>query len=168
MLDAIAASGKKINEDSLRKKLPGAQSFIYGEAAYDAPLLPGDMVFYLFQGCQYGGHAVTVIDDLGESFTHISGNTGDAISVGIGEAKRMKTAPAGFQLDKATPAPVAAGRRNQGREGSRSRRDAEEADRRDRLHQGLPVGRRPPRLLDHALRVPAQRARVAAAQEVAD
>jgi hypothetical protein len=108
VLDAIAESGQKISEESLRKKLPGAQSFIYGEAAYAAPLLPGDMVFYLFQGCQYGGHAVTVIDDLGESFTHISGNTGDAISVGIGEAKRMKTAPAGFQLYKATPAPVKA------------------------------------------------------------
>jgi hypothetical protein len=108
VLDAIAASGKKISEAELRKKLPGAQSLIYGEAAYAAPLLPGDMVFYLFQGCQYGGHAVTVIDDLGDSFTHISGNTGDAISVGIGEARRMKTPPVGFELYKATPAPVTA------------------------------------------------------------
>jgi hypothetical protein len=108
VLDAIAASGKKVSEATLKKQLPHAQAVIYGDAAYAAPLLPGDMVFYLFQGCQYGGHAVTVIDDLGDSFTHISGNTGDAISVGIGEAKRMKTPPSGFVLGKATPAPVVA------------------------------------------------------------
>ena len=48
---------------------------------------------YLFDGCQYGGHTVTVVDDLGDSFLHISGNTGDAISVGIGEAKRLRNDP---------------------------------------------------------------------------
>ena len=48
---------------------------------------------YLFDGCQYGGHTVTVVDDLGASFLHISGNTGDAIAVGIGEAKRLTSEP---------------------------------------------------------------------------
>jgi hypothetical protein len=110
VLDAIAESGQKISEATLKKKLPGAQAIIYGEAAYAAPLLPGDMVFYIFKGAQYGGHAVTVIDDLGDSFTHISGNTGDAISVGIGEARRMKTPPSGFVLAGATPAPVDPGK----------------------------------------------------------
>jgi hypothetical protein len=48
---------------------------------------------YLFDGCQYGGHTVTVVDDLGASFLHISGNTGDAIAVGIGEAQRLTNEP---------------------------------------------------------------------------
>jgi hypothetical protein len=112
VLDAIAAMGSKMPIDKLLKqKLPGAKSITYGEEAYTAPLQPGDMVFYLFKNCQYGGHAVTVIDDLGDSFTHISGNAGDAISVAIGEAKRMKTPPSGpetFVLGKACPAPVTA------------------------------------------------------------
>jgi hypothetical protein len=111
--DAIKDIGSKMSIDKLMKqKLPGAKAIIYGEAAYTAPLMPGDMVFYLFKDCQYGGHAVTVIDDLGDSFTHISGNTGDAISVGIGEAKRMKTPPRGsetFVLGKACPGPVTVG-----------------------------------------------------------
>ena len=51
------------------------------------------MVMYLFDGCQYGGHTVTVVDDLGDSFLHVSGNTGDAIAVGMGESKRLKGDP---------------------------------------------------------------------------
>jgi hypothetical protein len=86
-------------------KLSGTRFAIYGKEAYDAALRPGDMVFYIFKGSQYGGHAVTVIEDLGSSFTHISGNTGDAIAVGVGEAKRMMTPPTGFELYKATPGP---------------------------------------------------------------
>lgn len=61
--------------------------------AYTAKLNPGDMVMYLFDGCQYGGHTVTVVDDLGDSFLHVSGNTGDAIAVGMGESKRLKGDP---------------------------------------------------------------------------
>ena len=62
---------------------------------------------YLFDGCQYGGHTVTVVDDLGASFLHISGNTGDAIAVGIGEAKRLTSEPkvkagGAFKLPSAT------------------------------------------------------------------
>jgi hypothetical protein len=110
VLDALKDVGSSMSVETLMKqKLPGSKAVIYGEAAYTEPLLPGDMVFYLFKNCQYGGHAVTVIEDLGDSFTHISGNTGDAISVGIGEAKRMKTPPSGpetFVLGKACPAPV--------------------------------------------------------------
>ena len=115
VLDALKDVGSpKMTLDKLiKQKLPGSKAVIYGPAAYAAPLLPGDMVFYLFKNCQYGGHAVTVIEDHGDSFTHISGNTGDAISVGIGEAKRMKEPPKGpedFVLGKACPAPVVAGK----------------------------------------------------------
>ena len=63
------------------------------------------MVMYLFAGCQFGGHAVTVIDDLGDSFTHVSGNSTNA-GVMIGEEKRLTKEPAGFELSKATPGPV--------------------------------------------------------------
>jgi hypothetical protein len=75
------------------QKVGGSPNFVGASAAYTAPLSPGDQVMYLFDGCQYGGHTVTVVDDLGDSFLHISGNTGDAISVGIGEAKRLKAEP---------------------------------------------------------------------------
>jgi len=75
------------------QKVGGAPNFVGGSAAFSAPLYPGDQVMYLFDGCQYGGHTVIVVDDLGDSFTHISGNTGDAIAVGIGEAKRLKGEP---------------------------------------------------------------------------
>jgi hypothetical protein len=67
--------------------------WIGGPDAYAAPLMPGDMVMYLFDNCQYGGHTVTVVGDLGSSFAHVSGNTGDAIGVGIGEAKRLTEPP---------------------------------------------------------------------------
>jgi hypothetical protein len=76
-----------------RQKVNGAPNFVGSPAAYSAPLFPGDQVMYLFDGCQYGGHTVTVVDDLGASFLHISGNTGDAIAVGIGEAKRLTSEP---------------------------------------------------------------------------
>jgi hypothetical protein len=75
------------------QKVGGSPNFVGGSAAFSAPLYPGDQVMYLFDGCQYGGHTVTVVDDLGDSFLHISGNTGDAIAVGIGEAKRLKGEP---------------------------------------------------------------------------
>ena len=75
------------------QKSGGAPNTISGASAFTAPLYPGDQVMYLFDGCQYGGHTVTVVDDLGESFLHISGNTGDAIAVGVGEAQRLKAEP---------------------------------------------------------------------------
>jgi hypothetical protein len=75
------------------QKANGSPNFVGGAAAYSAPLYPGDQVMYLFDGCQYGGHTVTVVDDLGDSFVHISGNTGDAIAVGIGQAQRLKGEP---------------------------------------------------------------------------
>jgi hypothetical protein len=75
------------------QKAGGSPNFVSAPAAYSAPLNPGDQVMYLFDGCQYGGHTVMVVDDLGDSFLHISGNTGDAIAVGIGEAKRLKADP---------------------------------------------------------------------------
>jgi hypothetical protein len=75
------------------QKVGGAPNAISGFAAFAAPLYPGDQVMYLFDGCQYGGHTVTVVDDLGASFLHISGNTGDAIAVGIGEAQRLTSEP---------------------------------------------------------------------------
>ena len=75
------------------QKSAGRPNTISGSAAFTAPLYPGDQVMYLFDGCQYGGHTVTVVDDLGDSFLHISGNTGDAIAVGIGEAQRLKSDP---------------------------------------------------------------------------
>jgi hypothetical protein len=75
------------------QKVGGVPNLVSAPAAYSAPLQPGDQVMYLFDGCQYGGHTVTVVDDLGGSFLHISGNTGDAIAVGVGEAKRLTSDP---------------------------------------------------------------------------
>jgi hypothetical protein len=75
------------------QKVGGVPNAVSGAAAYSAHLSPGDQVMYLFDGCQYGGHTVTVVDDLGDSFLHISGNTGDAIAVGVGEAQRLKGDP---------------------------------------------------------------------------
>ncbi len=75
------------------KSSTGASNFIGHPAAYSAQLMPGDQVMYLFRGAQYGGHTVTVVDDLGDSFTHVSGNTGAAVGVGIGESRRHKTPP---------------------------------------------------------------------------
>jgi hypothetical protein len=92
--DALKQMHSKLGLGDLPKqKLAGRNTTIAAPAAYDAPLHPGDMVMYLFDGCQYGGHTVTVIDDQGDTFTHISGNTGDAILVGVGEAKRLKHPP---------------------------------------------------------------------------
>lgn len=67
--------------------------------AYAQKLEPGDIVMFLFEKCQWGGHTATVVEDLGDSFLHVSGNTGDAIGVGISEAKRMKEKPARLNLD---------------------------------------------------------------------
>ena len=55
--------------------------------------MAGDMVSYLFNECQSGGHAVTVIEEINDSFTHVSGNTGDAVGVGISESKRLLQEP---------------------------------------------------------------------------
>jgi len=74
-------------------KVGGSSMKIGAPEAYTAQLHPGDMVMYLFDGCQYGGHTVTVLDDLGDTFTHASGNTGDGVGVGAGQAARLKTAP---------------------------------------------------------------------------
>jgi hypothetical protein len=93
-LDALKEMHSKLGLGDLPKqKLADGKTAISGPSAYDAPLHPGDLVMYLFDACQYGGHTVTVIDDQGDAFTHISGNTGDAIMVGIGEAKRLKHPP---------------------------------------------------------------------------
>ncbi|MFO0749297.1 MAG: hypothetical protein U1F43_27075 [Myxococcota bacterium] len=75
---------------------------IYGGEAYSAPLEPGDRVDYLFDGCQYGGHAVHVVADLGDAFLHVSGNTTKHSAVATGAAKRCKTKPAGLDLTTAT------------------------------------------------------------------
>jgi hypothetical protein len=89
------------NNVAAQKAANGQKNFIGAPTAYSAPLLPGDQVMYLFAGAQYGGHTVTVVDDLGDSFTHISGNTGAAVGVGIGEASRWKAPPMpGFSLEK--------------------------------------------------------------------
>lgn len=92
-----------LNNIAFKKGPDGSPNAVGAPAAYTAPLYPGDQVMYLFDGCQYGGHTVTVVDDLGASFLHISGNTGDAIAVGIGEAQRLTTTPkvkggGGFKL----------------------------------------------------------------------
>jgi hypothetical protein len=93
-LDALKAMHSKLGLGDLpRQKLADGRTAIAGPAAYDAPLHPGDLVMYLFDGCQYGGHTVTVVDDQGDTFAHVSGNTGDAIMVGIGESKRLKHPP---------------------------------------------------------------------------
>jgi hypothetical protein len=108
VMDALKESGTGIDFGKLQAMLPKAQGNIGAPAAYTAPLMPGDMVMYLFRGCQFGGHAVTVIDDLGDSFTHVSGNSTNA-GVMIGEEKRLTTLPTGpesFVLSKATPGPV--------------------------------------------------------------
>jgi hypothetical protein len=92
--DALKEMHSKLGLGDLPKqRLADGKTAITASAAYDAALHPGDMVMYLFDGCQYGGHTVTVIDDQGDTFTHISGNTGDAILVGVGEAKRLKHPP---------------------------------------------------------------------------
>jgi hypothetical protein len=82
-----------LNNIAYQKSAKGVPNAMSGSSAFTAPLYPGDQVMYLFDGCQYGGHTVTVVDDLGDSFLHISGNTGDAIAVGIGEAQRLKSEP---------------------------------------------------------------------------
>jgi hypothetical protein len=108
VMDALKESGTGVDFGKLQAMLPKAQGNIGAPAAYTAPLMPGDMVMYLFKGCQFGGHAVTVIDDLGDSFTHVSGNSTNA-GVMMGEEKRMTTLPKGpepFVLSKATPGPV--------------------------------------------------------------
>jgi len=93
-IDALKQLHSKLGLNDLSKqKLADGKTQIAGTSAFDAPLHPGDLVMYLFDGCQYGGHTVTVIDDLGDAFTHISGNTGDAIMMGIGESKRLKHPP---------------------------------------------------------------------------
>lgn len=76
-----------------RQSAGGETMVISGGAAMTAPLHPGDLAMYLTDGSQYGGHAVTVVEDFGTSFTHISGNTGPGVGVGIGESKRLTTPP---------------------------------------------------------------------------
>lgn len=107
VLDGLRAMGYErtvgaqawANNVAAQKSGTGKGNFIGAALAYTAPLLPGDQVMYLMKGAQYGGHTVTVVDDLGDSFTHISGNTGAAVGVGIGEVKRWKTVPMpGFSL----------------------------------------------------------------------
>ena len=94
---------RKFLDPDAKKTLHGRPLKLFGPSAYTAPLLPGDMVMYLFDGCQYGGHTVTAVEDLGDAFTHVSGNAGDAIGVAIGEARRLRTPPGGaaFKLANA-------------------------------------------------------------------
>lgn len=74
----------------------------YGDKAYAEPLEPGDRIDYLFKGCQYGGHAVHVVADLGGAFLHVSGNTTRHSAVATGQASRLKAKPAGLNLATAT------------------------------------------------------------------
>ncbi len=73
----------------------------YGGDAYAEPLEPGDRVDYLFDGCQYGGHAVHVVADLGDAFLHVSGNTTRHSAVATGQASRIKAKPEGLNLNTA-------------------------------------------------------------------
>ena len=103
--DALIEKGSKLDYDKLTTAANRSGNAVSAPAAYAAPLYPGDMVMYLFSGCQHGGHTVTVVDDLGDSFTHISGNATNA-GVLIGEKRRLTKAPPNFDLAKATPGPV--------------------------------------------------------------
>jgi hypothetical protein len=105
VLDAIGDPTNIAKITSINTQLIKARKYVGTPAAYSAPLQPGDMVMYLFGGCQYGGHTVTVVDDLGTSFTHVSGNSTNS-AVMMGEAKRLTAPPAGFDIGKATPGPV--------------------------------------------------------------
>jgi hypothetical protein len=81
-------------------KVPDGEK-LWGTNAYDKPLFPGDMVMFLFKGAQYGGHTVTVAEDKGASFLHVSGNS-TAGGVALSESKRLTAPPPGFDLNKAT------------------------------------------------------------------
>ena len=103
---------KWANNVAAQKTGAGKGNFIVAPEAYTAKLLPGDQIMYLFAGAQYGGHTVTVVDDLGDSFTHISGNTGAAVGVGIGESKRWRGPPMkGFSLAKCNSVDTVADRK---------------------------------------------------------
>lgn len=84
--------------------LSGSQKekFFYNDAAFAEPLEPGDRVDYLFDHCQYGGHAVHIVADLGDAFLHVSGNTTRHSAVATGQAKRLKSKPAGLNMGTAT------------------------------------------------------------------
>jgi hypothetical protein len=82
-------------------KRKGGGGGLYGANAYGAELHPGDYVSYFYQGCQHGGHAVTAVEDLGDSFLHVSGNTGGVGAVRLQESKRMKKPPPGFKQGQA-------------------------------------------------------------------
>lgn len=87
-----------LNNAAKRKQGAGAA---YAATAYAAELRPGDYVSYFYQGCQAGGHAVTVVEDLGASFLHVSGNTGGVGAVRLQESPRMTSPPPGFDQNKA-------------------------------------------------------------------
>jgi hypothetical protein len=76
-----------------RQSTNGETMRVGSPEAFTAPLIPGDLVMWIADGSQYGGHAVTVVEDFGGSFTHISGNTGPGVGVAIGEAQRLTTLP---------------------------------------------------------------------------
>jgi len=88
------------NLQGIKSPEPGQ---LYGANAWGAQgkLLPGDLVMYLFRGCQYGGHTVTAIMELNGRLLHVSGNTGGS-AVGVGEAELLHTAPTGFDLNEAS------------------------------------------------------------------
>ena len=107
LLDGLRAAGfePSIGEKDFLANLllvKGQEKGFYSRnEAYARDLQPGDIVMFLFDKCQWGGHTATVVEDLGDSFVHVSGNTGDAIGVGISEAKRMKQKPGRLDLDVA-------------------------------------------------------------------
>jgi hypothetical protein len=81
-------------------RLSGSQKTktFYNNTAFAEPLEPGDRVDYLFDHCQYGGHAVHIVADMGDSFLHVSGNTTRHSAVATGQAKRLKTKPEGLDM----------------------------------------------------------------------
>lgn len=106
------------NQEGGRQREEGRARFLWGgrmpastslpevrPAAWEAPLRPGDVVQYLYAGCQIGGHCVTVVLDLGaQGFLHVSGNTGAVGAVRIAVSQR-RTPPEGFDVNKAVANP---------------------------------------------------------------
>lgn len=96
-----AAKGKKMGGpvDEPKPEIAGIQA----PAAYSAPLQPGDFVQYLYDRCQGGGHAVTIVEDLGDSFLQVSGNTGGMSGVAIEQKGRLTEPPKDFDLSSTMP-----------------------------------------------------------------
>lgn len=76
---------------------------IQAPAAYGAKLQPGDFVQYLYDRCQGGGHAVTIVEDLGDSFLQVSGNAGGMSGVALEQKGRLLEPPKDFDLSSTMP-----------------------------------------------------------------